>query len=328
MIKNPGSMWFLLLLLPAGWTMWMGYRRGMKELKQLMGKWRDNRVYDIHLVKWFFSSLMFSLFIVFSVIALSGLSWGRRIVRDEKSGLDVIFLIDVSRSMLAEDISPSRLERSLRIIRGMVNRVERCRIGIVVFKGVGLTLIPVTEDKTLIFQLLEKLETHVITASGTNMEDGINKALTSFPGSVETHKIIFLFTDGEYLSGNPLPAVSEAKAREVTVVPVATGTEEGSFIRLEDGSFVLDNVGNRVISKLNKDILAEIARISGGRLYFADDPAILSKLTAVAKGSIDGGIEDQLTDQPVNRYRVFLLFAFAAMIAYTVMRSLKWKGTY
>ena len=169
-IEHPRVLLFLLGLIPLALLQYYQYRNGRHDLGLLAGDRRET-VLTVYLVKWFFGSLFFTLAIAFSILALAGFSWGQRSVEEDRSGLDVVVAVDVSRSMRATDgDDTSRIIEAREMVRGIVQDLPSARFGIVVFAGRALRSVPVTEDRVAVESFVASLGTEVLSAEGTDLD--------------------------------------------------------------------------------------------------------------------------------------------------------------
>lgn len=327
-IASPRALWLLVLLIPIALILIRNYGFGRHDLRLLGGRGRHQEMSNVYLVKSFFSGLFFCLFFVFAVFSLAGISWGQTPSEDDRVGLDVVMAVDVSRSMLAEDVKPSRLDRSRDIIRGLLRELPGTRYGVSVFKGAGSIVIPITEDRMAIESFMDYLSPQVLTAPGTNLERGIDTALSMFPAATGRFRAVILFTDGESQDGDPYAAADRAQKLGIPIFTVAAGTTQGATIPLGDGSVIQDSAGKPVVTRANVGLLDDVARISGGTSFQLSDPAVFSLLlTAVqhyAGTRASGGF--RLVDVP--RYRIFLGLALMFLVFSLAVRVVKWKNTF
>ncbi len=328
MISNPEGFWFFLLLVPVGLTAWRKYSAGFKDLKKIGGKWREEPLHTVFLVKWFFSTLTIFIFVVFCVLAISDFSWGHVAVKDERRGLDIAILLDVSRSMLSRDTDPTRLEKSFEIIRGAIDIYPESRYSLVLFKGEAYTFVPTTEDSLYIKDVLASISPGILTAPGTDIEAGLKTALASFPEGVESSKVILLLSDGEKLTGDTDDAVKRVAAAGVPVIAVGFGDPDGTLIELPNGSVVKTAGGENVISRLNEEELKGIAEFTRGTYIHADSPFLMKE---IEKELLRMGREKTETDfqfEIRNRYRLFLAIALISLCFHLGIRILRWKRVF
>lgn len=325
----PETLWYLLGLLPLLGLLVYSYRRSRRRLWLLTGEWRSASVYNVFVVKSFFSSLFIVLFFVFAILAATGFSWGRRTVEDDRSGVDLVFAVDISRSMLAQDISPSRLGRTRDAMRGALRELGFSRFSVVVFRGDAVTAVPMTEDTVAIENFLSALSVQIMTSPGTNVAAGLREALDAFPGGVNRHRMVVLFSDGENVGGGELdPVIAEALRQEVPVFAVAAGTEEGARIPLGEGSFVSDEEGEPVLSRVRTETLRRVATETGGRYFSFSEAGSLSALLSTLQEHHMSVSTDGLRTVSVERYQTFLVLALLFLVFYVVLGALRWRNLF
>ncbi len=184
----------------------------------------------------------------------------------KRKGIDIMFAVDTSKSMLAEDIKPNRLERAKLAMLDFVQKLEGDRVGLIPFAGSSFLLCPLTIDYDAFAQSLEVLDTNIIPAGGTNLTEVIRKA-EQILAQGSNHKILILLSDGEDLEGDALAAATQAAEKELTIFTIGVGTPKGELIPNNGqgkAGFVKDKQGNFVISKLDQAKLVQIAEKTGG----------------------------------------------------------------
>jgi Ca-activated chloride channel family protein len=328
-ILYPETLWYLLGLLPLLALLVYGYYRSRRRLSFLTGAWRSASVYNVFVVKSFFSGLLLMLFFVFCLLAATGFSWGRQTVEDDRSGVDLVFAVDISRSMLAQDVSPSRLGRTRDAMRGALRELDFSRFSVVVFRGDAVTAVPMTEDTVAIENFLSALSVQIMTSPGTDLAAGLREALDAFPEGVNRHRMVVLFSDGESVGGGELsPVIDEAVRLEVPLFTVAAGSETGARIPLGEGSLVTDEEGEPVVSRVRTDTLRRLASQTGGRFFsFAEAGSISSLLTTLREHHLSVSA-DGLRTVSVERYQTFLVLALLFLILYVVLGALRWRNLF
>jgi Ca-activated chloride channel family protein len=319
-------LFFLFPLIALAWR--IDFRRGRATLQAVGGRWRSAILLDVYVFKSFFSFLFFSLFFAASVLALAGFRWGEHLVEERRSGQELVICLDVSNSMLAEEGGASRLQHSIRTIRRTVAGLEGVRIGLVVFKGQAVQLIPLTEDRYVLETALRYVGPSVMTDPGSGLEDGIRRSLESFPPSAQTYRSILLFSDGEYHSGNPLAAAEEARSAKIPVYVVAVGKDEGAAVRFSDGRMLLDNSGNPVISRPRLKDLDRIAQISGGRLFrlAGEDREMSEKILAAMKTQAEGNMVLGMRREKKDRFRLLVFLSLLFLTLSLAVKAVRWKN--
>ncbi len=326
MIANPSGFWYLVLLAPLALLLFLRYREGRRDLIRLAGSWRAGEVGNVFVVKWFFSGLAIILFTVFTVLAITGISWGQYPVSTNYAGTDVSIAVDISRSMLAQDLFPSRIKRVSSVLREVVNANTGIRFDVVVFKGTAVEVLPATQDTEAMTSVADVLGPTMLTTPGTNIEQGLRTAVASFPAQDPNRHIVLLFSDGGSLSGDPLKAAREAAAQHIPIYAVACGTASGGPIPIGNGQYVEDSAGNRVITKLDLATLQSVAGISGGEVLKLSDPLLARKIDSIigrhaASGSV-GSYRFEIKEQ----YRVFVVSALLCLCVFLAVRIIRWKG--
>ncbi len=205
-------------------------------------------------------SLMGILFLVF---ALARPQWGFQWEELKQKGNDIFIAIDTSKSMLAEDVKPNRLDRAKREVRDLLQLLQGDRVGLIAFAGTAFVLSPLTLDTAALRLFLDDVDPSLIPQGGTAISQAIRKALQSFPGKEKKYKILILITDGEDLEGDALALAKQAKEQGVTIYTVGIGTPEGAPIPVVDEngtrSFIKNKQGQTVLSKLNVRQLSQLS---------------------------------------------------------------------
>jgi Ca-activated chloride channel family protein len=218
--------------------------------------------------------LIFSLLLL--ILAAANPQVGTRMEEVRQTGIDVFILLDVSNSMRAEDIKPSRLEKAKYQISNLINRLRGDRIGLIIFAGDAYVQIPLTTDYSAANLFLSAVDYNSVPTQGTAIASAVLLALKSFEQSAvegkTTEKAIIIITDGEDHEGDVMEAVKEAASKEIKIFTIGLGSPGGAPIPVYDSrgnqtGFKKDNEGNAVLTKLDESILKEIASASGGEYY-------------------------------------------------------------
>jgi len=208
------------------------------------------------------------LFISFGLIlfALAGPRWGSHFQEVSQKGVDIMIIVDVSPSMLVEDVDPNRLERARREILDLLQVLQGDRVGLVAFSGAAFTQCPLTLDYAAVQMFLDALEPDLIPLPGTDIGSAIETGISSFDFKSETEKVILLITDGEDNENRGLEAAGKAAEKGIKVFIFGMGEVSGGPIPADDGKggFKKDKEGKLVLSKLNEENLKKIASLTGG----------------------------------------------------------------
>jgi Ca-activated chloride channel family protein len=325
MLLSPQYLWLFLLLIPVVYIQYRNYRIGRREFGKIKGSGDAERLFDAFTVKWFFSSLFYNFAMIFLILSLVGIRSEQKDVRNLPAGSDVIFCLDISRSMLSDDVNPSRLERALTVIQSITNRYEEARFGLVVFKGTGLVLVPVTEDREALKQFIDVVNPDILSAGGTNLEAGLNTAFAAFPSGEDRRKIVVLISDGEGHEGKATEAASSAQELDIGLKVVAVGTEGGGRIPLGEEEYLRDENGEIVVSRLRAAELQRIADAAQGTFCRLESITSMNEvMSCIEVNSGSGGI--QFVER--GRYKLFLFAAAMALILSVLVKVVPWHGTY
>jgi Ca-activated chloride channel homolog len=202
------------------------------------------------------------------IIALVNPKIGTKVETVKREGIDIVFAMDVSKSMLAEDVAPNRLEKSKQIVSQIINQLGSDRIGIVAYAGSAFPVLPITTDYSVAKMFLQSMEPGMVSSQGTSLDEAIKLSGTYFDDKSKTSKLLILISDGEDHSEGAQTAAEEAKKLGMKIVTIGLGTEKGGTIPLKKNGKVegyqRDNNGEVVITKLNPNSLTTIANITGG----------------------------------------------------------------
>lgn len=205
---------------------------------------------------------------VFSIVALARPQWGYQWEEVKRKGLDILLVVDTSKSMLTQDVKPNRLERTKLAIKDLIKSLKGDRIGLVAFAGDSFMMCPLTSDYGGFLLSLNDLDTSMIPRGGTNVGAAISEAIRGYDKTPAQFKVIVIVTDGDNLEGDPLSAAKKAKENGIKIFCVGVGTQEGDMVRFLDdqGQWQLlkDEQGNFVKSRLNEGLLQRIAYETGG----------------------------------------------------------------
>lgn len=198
-----------------------------------------------------------------ALLALARPQWGFSWEKVTQRGLSVMVALDTSKSMMAQDIKPNRLQQAKWGIRDLVNELEGDRIGLIAFAGDAFLQCPATIDYAAFRMMLDDTYAGIVPVGGTDLYQALDKSIESFSEETAADKVIILISDGEGHTGDPLTLLPRLKEQKIRVYAIGVGTLEGELIQTSDG-FVKDNSGNVVKSSLNEGMLAQIARETGG----------------------------------------------------------------
>ncbi|MBD3296731.1 MAG: VWA domain-containing protein [Candidatus Omnitrophica bacterium] len=317
----------LLLLVPAAsMFFWLAGRMRHKALERFAGSRlvgeiaasRDRR--KVRVKRWIFVTAL-----LFAVLALMRPQYGYGWREVKRQGLDILIALDTSKSMLAQDVLPDRLQRSKLAITDLVKELGGDRIGLIVFSGTAFLQCPLTVDYSGFLLSLKDVGVNTIPVGGTSLSNAIYTAISSFEGGKGKHKILIIITDGEDLEGGVEKAVMKAKAEGVMISCVGIGSPEGDLIPVKnrggDTVFLKDPRGNVVKTRLNEDVLESIA-VSTGGMYVRSTGAEFG-LDLIYKNKLSGLEKQEFESRMEKLYRerfqiplgiAFLLFLLEPVI--------------
>jgi len=247
---------------------------------------------------------LFILGISLLFIALARPQWGTRREEVRMQGIDILIALDTSRSMLASDISPNRLERSKLAIHDFTSSLGTARIGLLPFAGDAFLLCPLTLDRSAFESSLNDLDTRIIPEGGTDIARAITESEKVFEKGAN-QKILVLITDGEDLEGGALAAAREAEKKGITIHTIGVGTPSGNLILLDNGRPLTDASGTAVKSKLDDKTLREIASLTGGMYApLVGSTAGLEQIRSQRLSKVTkSDLESQTKEIPIERYQ-------------------------
>ena len=206
---------------------------------------------------------MFALAFFFFVVGLARPQIGAKLKEHETRGAEIMIVLDVSNSMLAEDYSPNRLERAKLAISRLVDKLRNDRIGLIVFAGNSFVQLPITTDYVSAKMFLNSISTESVPVQGTAIGDAINTAVRSFSAQSEKSRAIIVITDGENHEDDPVAAAKQAGELGIRVFAVGVGSPEGEVIPM-DGDLLRDKEGEIVVTRLDEKVLQEVAAEGNG----------------------------------------------------------------
>ena len=206
---------------------------------------------------------MFALAFFFFVVGLARPQIGAKLKEHETRGAEIMIVLDVSNSMLAEDYSPNRLERAKLAISRLVDKLRDDRIGLIVFAGNSFVQLPITTDYVSAKMFLNSISTESVPVQGTAIGDAINTAVRSFSAQSEKSRAIIVITDGENHEDDPVAAAKQAGELGIRVFAVGVGSPEGEEIPM-DGDLLRDKEGEIVVTRLDEKVLQEVAAEGNG----------------------------------------------------------------
>ena len=265
--------------------------------------------------------LMFHILaILFLVIALANPKIGTELKSINREGVDIVFAIDVSKSMLAEDVAPNRLLRSKRIISEIVNSLSSDRVGIVAYAAQAVPQVPLTTDFASVKNFLQAIDTDMISSQGTSIDSAINLSVNFFDQNSDTNRVLILISDGEDHDDIPNNLINLISNNNINFVTVGVGQDSGTTIPIKINgkidSYKKDRNGEIVITKRNSEILNRIAASSNGDYI---DGNITEDALNLVKNKLDKIDKSEFETSQFLEYKqqfqIFILLALLFIIS-------------
>ena len=314
--ENPIYLWLLLIipiLIIMKIMMWYVQRKKLSRignptlLKELMP--------DVSRFRPWVKFLLLITALSSLILALARPQFGSKISHEKRNGIEAIIALDISNSMLAQDVQPSRLDKSKLMIENLINSFINDKIGLVVFAGEAYVQLPITSDYVSAKMFLSDITPNLISAQGTDIARAIRVSLSSFTQQKGVGKAIILITDGEDNEGGALEAVKEAKEKGVNVFILGVGDSKGSPIPLGNGEYLKDNHGQTVMTALNENMCKEIAQAGSGTYIHIDNTSLAqeqlnNELSKLQKDDSDAVVYSEYNEQ----FQIVALFSFILLL--------------
>lgn len=266
---------------------------------------------------------------IFCTLALSRPQWGFEWQEIKRKGMDILVVIDVSKSMLTQDVKPNRLERTKLAVKDLIRKLKGDRIGLIAFAGDAFLVCPLTVDYNGFLLSLNDLDTNAVPRGGTNIAQAIKEAIKSYDDTPNKFKAIVVITDGDNLEGNPVAQANTAKEKGIKIYTIGIGTSEGELIQITTQSgekeFLKDNQGNFVKSRLNETLLQKLSLLTDA-LYvkasgaeFGLDLIYERELSQIEKREIESKMERKYHE----RFQIPLALAAILLFIESCMYSRK-----
>ena len=251
--------------------------------------------------------IVFLLGLSLLILGLVNPKIGTKLETVKREGVDIVFAVDVSKSMLAEDIAPNRMEKSKRLVSEIINQLASDRIGIIAYAAQAYPQLPITTDYGAAKMFLQGMNTNMLSSQGTAIDQAIDLAATFYDDAEQTNRVLFIISDGEdHSDGSASAAVDKAVEQGIKVYTIGVGTEKGGPIPLKRNGIVeslkKDAQGEVVITKLNQDVLEDIADDGNGEYIDGSNTEnavnyIKEKLTQMDKKEFESKQFSEYKDQ-------------------------------
>jgi len=319
-----------LLLLIFIWV----YRWKKKALRNLGDEKTVNRTIPyVSFSRPVIKFILFSLAFAFLIIGISNPQLGTKVEEGKRSGSDLMILLDVSNSMLAGDLAPSRLENAKRAISQLIDHLHNDRVGIIIFAGEAYVQLPITTDYAAAKLFLNNISTDIVPTQGTAIGAAITMGMKSFDQTSGTSKAMVIMTDGENHEDDAVAAATNAAAKDVIIHVVGLGSPEGAPVPIfENGNpvgFHKDENNQTVVSKLNEDMCKEISAAGHGVYVRASNAnsglgIVMDQVAKMEKKTYDTKVFKNYED----RFQIFIALALLCLVLEFFIsnrKNLKWS---
>lgn len=261
---NPQLLWLLLLvplMVVAFATILLLRRRNLRRfgnIETVSSLLRDVSSWRVHT-----KFILFTLAFVAMVFAAARPQFGAKLREQKSEGVEMMFVVDVSNSMLAEDFTPNRLDRTRYAIDKLFTQLNQDRVGVVVFAGEAKVQLPITTDYRMARSFTKRLSPQLVDVQGTLLSDAIELASLSFSQREDASRVMILITDGEAHDNDAIVAAERAAERGIRIFAIGIGSPQGAPIKV-GGEFIKDEKGEMVVSRLNEQLLQQITEIGKG----------------------------------------------------------------
>lgn len=249
------------------------------------------------------------------IVTLARPQMGSKVSHEKRNGIEIIIAMDISNSMKAEDVVPSRLDKSKLMVENLVDHFTTDKVGLVVFAGDAFVQLPITSDYVSAKMFLQNITPSLINTQGTDIAKALTVSMRSFTQQDKMGKAIVLITDGEDHEGGALEAAKAAAKKGINVFILGVGDPKGAPISTGNGGYMTDNTGQTVLSALNEKMCREVAQAGSGMYIHVDNTSdaqdqLNAQLTKLQKGDTDSVIYSEYDEQ----FQAFALLALLLLI--------------
>ena len=263
---NPQYLWLLLAIPALVLIFWAAAARRRKRLARFGNPGvLEELMPEVSTGRTALKFILFCTAVVLLILAVARPQFGSKLREEKAQGVEMMLVVDVSNSMLAEDFKPNRLERTKYAINKLFDGLRQDRVGLIVFAGEPKVQLPITSDYRMAKAFAKRIDPSLVSVQGTAIGKALEQALLAFSGDTEqSHgRVIILITDGENHDDDAIAVAERAAQMGVKIFTIGIGTPEGAPIQI-GGEFIKDEKGDMVVSKLDEKMLSEVAGITGG----------------------------------------------------------------
>ena len=323
--ENPLYLWLLLVVPLLALIRFWGWRQRRRKLRKfgdpalLKELMPDVSKYRPTVKFWLLQAALALL-----IVMLARPQMGTKISREKRNGIETIICLDISNSMLAQDVVPSRLQKSKMLVENLVDHFTNDKIGLIVFAGDAFVQLPITSDYVSAKMFLQSIEPSLIDMQGTDIARALSMASNSFTQQEKIGRAIIVITDGEDHEGGALEAAQAAKKKGMNVFILGVGDTKGSPIPDGQGGYMRDAAGNVVMTALNEDMCQQIAQAGSGKYIHVDNTsdaheALNDELIRLQKGETDSVVYSEYDEQ----FQAFGILVLLLLIIETIILESK-----
>ena len=245
---------------------------------------------------------------------------GTKISHEKREGIEVLIALDISNSMMAQDVIPSRLEKSKLLIEDLVDHFTNDKVGLVVFAGDAFVQLPITNDYVSAKMFLQNINPSLITTQGTDLARAISLSQSCFTQREHIGRAIIVITDGEDHEGGALEAAREAYKKGINVFILGVGTSKGAPIPDGNGGYLKDNSGQTVLSALNEQMCQQVAKAGNGVYIHVDNTSDAQEKLNKELSKLQSGISDTVVYSEYNeQFQIFGIILLLLLIVETIL---------
>lgn len=264
--------------------------------------------------------VLFNLLLLFLILALAQPQMGTKMEKVQRKGIDIMIALDVSKSMLSEDVAPSRLEKSKLLIQTLLKKLDGDRVGLVIFAGNAYLQMPLTVDYSSLMLYLRSINTNSVPTQGTIITEALEQSEKAFKETDKKYKAIIVITDGEDHEEDAIDKAEEIASEGTKIFTIGVGTPNGGTIPVYDqnGNKVgekKDENGQTILSKMNANMLQALAKGGNGNYYILDNSKQVAEFLSKDIAKIETKtINDKVFTDFVEQFQYFLVFALVVLL--------------
>ncbi len=277
--EDPIYLWLLWLIPVLVLVRFVGWRRRKAKMKRLGDpKLLLQLVPNVSSYRPTVKFVLVLIALALLVVMVARPQMGSKISHDKRNGIETMICLDISNSMLSQDVAPSRLDKSKMLVESLVDNFSNDKIGLIVFAGDAFVQLPITTDYVSAKMFLQNITPGLIQTQGTNIGQAIDLASKSFTQQDNVGRAIIVITDGENHEDGAQKAAKAAQKKGINVFILGIGSTKGAPIPMGDGSYLKDNAGNTVMTALNEQMCRELAQAGKGQYIHVDNTGDAEKV--------------------------------------------------